>query len=75
MTDSGIKTFACDTIDKAVIRTEWGKWVRSLELYLASEEITDVVKRETTLAFRRNRATGGSLYIPGAVVTVTEGGD
>ncbi|VEN55440.1 unnamed protein product, partial [Callosobruchus maculatus] len=49
MSDAGIKPFLCESIDKTVIRTEWEKWLRSLELYLASEDITDAVKKRNKL--------------------------
>lgn len=39
MGDSGIKPFLCESLGKALIRGEWEKWLRSVELYLASEEI------------------------------------
>lgn len=49
MSESNIRPFLCDSIDKAVIRNEWEKWLRSLELYLASEDISDVIKKRNKL--------------------------
>lgn len=49
MTDTGVNPFLCDTIDKASIRGEWEKWLRSLELYLAAEEISDKKKKRDKL--------------------------
>lgn len=46
---SEIKPFLCDTLDKAIIRDEWKKWIRSFDLYLQAEEISDVVKRRNKL--------------------------
>lgn len=49
MTDTGVNPFLCDTIDKASIRGEWEKRLRSLELYLAAEEISDKKKKRDKL--------------------------
>ncbi|VEN61855.1 unnamed protein product [Callosobruchus maculatus] len=49
MSDTPIKPFSCDAIDKALIRGEWEKWLRSFKLYLAAEEITDTVKKRNKL--------------------------
>lgn len=49
MDQLSIKHFTCDTIDKALLATEWRKWVRAVKLNLDSEEITDVVKRKNRL--------------------------
>lgn len=69
MDQSSIKHFSCDAIDKALIATEWRKWVRSVKLYLDAEEITDVVKRKNKLLH-----LGGpqlqeiAFELPGAVI-------
>lgn len=49
MTDVGIKPFLCEMIEKASIRGEWEKWLRSLELYLAAEEIGEKKKKRDKL--------------------------
>lgn len=45
MGDSGIKPSLCESLDKALIRREWKKWLRSVELYLATEEIVNPLKK------------------------------
>nr|CAH7748210.1 unnamed protein product [Callosobruchus chinensis] len=68
MTETGIKPFLCETFDKSLIRGNWEKWLRSLELYLASEDITSVEKKRNKLLH-----LGGShlqevaCSIPGAI--------
>jgi len=49
--ETGIKPFLCEAFDKWVIRGNWEKWLRSLELYSASEDITNVVKKRNKLAY------------------------
>nr|CAI5826662.1 unnamed protein product [Callosobruchus analis] len=49
MSETTIKPFSCDAIDKALIRGEWEKWLRSFQLYLAAEEITDTVRKRNKL--------------------------
>lgn len=44
-----LKAFKVDTIDKALIRSEWEKWIRSLKLYLDSEDIVNPLKRQNML--------------------------
>lgn len=46
---SEIKPFLCDNIEKSLLRNEWEKWLRSFDLYLAAEEISDVVKKKNKL--------------------------
>lgn len=41
MGDTGIRTFLYDNIDKSILQSEWEEWVRSLELYLSTEDIVD----------------------------------
>ncbi|VEN54240.1 unnamed protein product [Callosobruchus maculatus] len=68
MSDAGIKPFLCESIDKTVIRTEWEKWLRSLELYLASEDITDAVKKRNKLLHLGGSQLQEVAYsIPGAI--------
>lgn len=49
MADTGIKPFPRDHIDKALLREKWEKLLRSLELYLAAEEVMDVEKKRNKL--------------------------
>nr|CAI5841436.1 unnamed protein product [Callosobruchus analis] len=49
MSETTIKPFSCDAIDKALIRGEWEKWLRSFQLYLAAEDITDTVRKRNKL--------------------------
>lgn len=66
---SGIKPFLCDTIDKAVIRSEWQKWVRALQLYLDSENIQDCLKKRNKLLHLGGMQLQEVAYnIPGAIV-------
>ena len=44
-----IKPFLCDVVEKSLLRHEWEKWLRSFELYLASEEIKSPVKKKNKL--------------------------
>lgn len=44
-----IKTFLCDASDTSLLCHVWDKWLRSFTLYLASEEITDDVKKRNKL--------------------------
>lgn len=68
MAETGIKPFLCDSIDKALIRGEWEKWLRSLELYLASEDITDVVKKRNKLLHLGGTELQEVAYsLPGAI--------
>ena len=69
MTEIGIKPLLCDGIDKALIRTEWEKWLRSLELYLAVEEITDSEKKRNKLLHLGGIQLQEVAYsLPGAIV-------
>lgn len=36
-------------VDKSKIRIEWKKWLRSLELYLAAQDVIDVMKKALLL--------------------------
>lgn len=47
--ESGIRPFLCETLDKALLRPEWEKWLRALELYLASEDINNPEKKRNKL--------------------------
>ena len=44
-----IKPFLCEGMDKSVLRIEWEKWLRSLNIYLSVENITDKVKKRNHL--------------------------
>lgn len=69
MSETGIRPFLCDTIEKALVRGEWAKWLRSLELYLASEEITDPLKKRNKLLHLGGSQLQEVAYnIPGAIV-------
>lgn len=70
MTDTGVNPFLCDTIDKVSIRGEWEKWLRSLELYLAAEEISDKKKkRDKLLHLGGIQLQEVAFNLPGAVET------
>lgn len=63
-----IKPFLCGNIDKALIRTEWERWLRSLTLFLQAEEITDVVKKKNKLLHLGGPQLQEVIFnIPGAV--------
>ncbi|XP_044760911.1 uncharacterized protein LOC123318367 [Coccinella septempunctata] len=65
---SGIKPFLAENLDKALIRNEWEKWLRSLKLYLASEEIVDPVKKRNKLLHIGGTQLQEVAYnLPGAV--------
>lgn len=69
-TESGIKAFLCDNIDKALIRGEWEKRLRSLELYLVAEEITDKKKkRDKLLHWGSIQLQEVAFNLPGAIET------
>lgn len=71
--ETGIKPFLCEDFDKSVIRGNWEKWLRSLELYLASEDITDVVKKRNKLLHMGGTQLQEVAYsIPGAIETYIE---
>ena len=58
----------CDNIDKALIRGEWQKWLRSLELYLAAEDILEVSKKRNKLLHLGGTQLQEVAYnIPGAI--------
>ncbi|XP_017467736.1 PREDICTED: uncharacterized protein LOC108360087 [Rhagoletis zephyria] len=69
-----IRPFLCESIDKALIRSEWEKWFRSFSLYLQAEDISDAVKMKNKLLH-----LGGpqlqevAFNIPGALVEQSEG--
>lgn len=73
MTDVGIKPFLCEMIDKASIRGEWEKWLRSLELYLAAEEISEKEisekkkKRDKLLHLGGAQLQEVAFNLPGAI--------
>lgn len=70
MSDSGIRPFLCENIDKALIRGEWEKWLRSLELYLAAEDISDYAKKRNKLLHLGGPQLQEVAYnIPGAIDT------
>ncbi|XP_030750619.1 uncharacterized protein K02A2.6-like [Sitophilus oryzae] len=73
---SGIKPFLCDTIDKANIRNEWQKWIRSFRLYLDSEIIAGQTrKRNKLLHLGGSQLQEVAYSIPGAVVDEEESFD
>lgn len=73
MSESNIRSFLCDNIDKALIRGEWEKWLRSLELYLASEDITDFAKKRNKLLHLGGAQLQEVAYnIPGAIETYND---
>lgn len=70
MAETGIKPFLCEACDKSLIRINWEKWLRSLELYLASEEITNVEKKRNKLLHLGGSQLQEVAYsIPGAIET------
>lgn len=44
-----VKAFACDVIDKALLRAEWEKWLRLVNLYLEAEDVVDPRKKRSKL--------------------------
>ncbi|KAG5893745.1 hypothetical protein JTB14_001389 [Gonioctena quinquepunctata] len=73
---SGIKSFLCDTIDKASIRAEWQKWVRAFQLYLDSENINESVRKRNKLLHLGGIELQEVAYnIPGAIVEYNEAND
>lgn len=76
MTETGIKPFLCDEIDKAIIGTEWEKWLRALKLYLLDQEINDAEKRRNKLLHLGGTQLQEVAYnIPGAVAKSQDGND
>lgn len=77
--DNNFKPFLCDAMDKATIRTEWEKWLRSLRLYLEAEEVNSPQKKRSKLLHLGGPQLQEVAYsIPGAIVEpgdVEEGGD
>lgn len=70
---SDIKPFLCDAIDKALLRAEWGRWLRSFELYLTSEEIVTPVKKKNKLLHLAGPQLQEVIYnIPGALIEYDE---
>lgn len=66
---SEIKPFMCDSLDKAVLRNEWEKWLRSFTLYLEAEEITAIPKKKSKLLHLGGPQLQEVAYnIPGALV-------
>lgn len=49
MADTGTKHFLCDTIAKALLRSEWTSLLQSFNLYCDSEDITYVVRKKNKL--------------------------
>ncbi|KAG5897166.1 hypothetical protein JTB14_020895 [Gonioctena quinquepunctata] len=73
---SGIKSFLCDTIDKASIRAEWQKWVRAFQLYLDSENINESVRKRNKLLHLGGIELQEVAYnILGAIVEYNEAND
>lgn len=73
MAETGIKPFSCEVFDKSLIRGNWEKWLRSLELYLASEDITNVEKKRNKLLHLGGPQLQEVAYsIPGAIETYDE---
>lgn len=69
MADSGIKPFLCNNIEKS-LRAEWEKWLRSFELYLAAEEISNAEKKKIKLLHLGGSQLQEVAYnIPNAVVS------
>nr|CAI5867929.1 unnamed protein product [Callosobruchus analis] len=69
-----MKSFPCGTIDKACIRNEWQKWIRSLCLYLDSENINDPIRKRNKLLHLGGTQLQEIAYnIPGAVTDSAEG--
>lgn len=68
-----IKPFSCEEIDKALLRTEWERWIRFVELYLASKDITDVVKKRNKLLHLGGSQLQEVAYnLPGAIENYDE---
>lgn len=70
MADTGIKPFLCNNIEKSLIRAEREKWLRSFELYLAAEEISNAEKKKIKLLHLGGSQLQEVAYnIPNAVVS------
>lgn len=66
---SEIKPFLCDNIEKSLLRNEWEKWLRAFDLYLAAEEISDVVKKKNKLLHLGGAQLQEVVFnIPGALI-------
>lgn len=63
-----IKPFSCDNIDKALLRTEWEKWLRSVKLYLEAEEVDNPKKKRSKLLHLGGPQLQEVAYnLPGAI--------
>ena len=73
---SDIKPFLFEVIDKAIVRHEWEKWLRSFNLYIQAEEITDSVKKKNKLLHLGGSQLQEVIFnIPGALATKTKEND
>nr|CAH7757848.1 unnamed protein product [Callosobruchus chinensis] len=69
MSETTIKPFSCDALEKALVRGDWEKWLRSFQLYLAAEDITDTVrKRNKLLHYGGVQLQEVAYNLPGAIV-------
>ncbi|XP_075144752.1 uncharacterized protein LOC142219865 [Haematobia irritans] len=63
-----IRPFLCENIEKSLLRAEWERWLRSLTLYLQSEDIVDVVKKRNKLLHLGGPQLQEVVYnLPGAI--------
>lgn len=49
LAETGIRPFLCNSLDNTLIVGEWGRWIRSLQLYLASDDITNILMKRNKL--------------------------
>ncbi|XP_054736166.1 uncharacterized protein LOC129243060 [Anastrepha obliqua] len=76
MMNPSVAPFLCDVMDKSIIRTEWEKWLRSLTLYLETEDITTASKKRSKLLHLGGTQLQEVVYnIPDALVEAKEGVD
>lgn len=69
LTEGSLKPFLCSTMDQALIRFEWEKWIRAFKIYIAAKEITDTErKRNLMLHFGGTELQEVFYNIPGADV-------
>ncbi|XP_043661784.1 uncharacterized protein LOC122625799 [Drosophila teissieri] len=69
MTDSIIKPFLCEVIDKTILRNEWEKWLWAFTIYLEAEGIVTEKRKRSKLLLLGGVQLQSVVYsLPGALV-------
>nr|DAA65000.1 TPA_exp: gag-pol protein [Drosophila ananassae] len=76
MGDTAIKPFLCEAMDKAILRNEWEKWLRSFTIYLEAEGISDTrQKRSKILLLGGVQLQSVAYSLPGALIDPDDKGE